>query len=372
MELRRSLAKMGGILSRVVDKLPSCPTLSGWKGSTSLGRGNDGFLDDGRSTGLQLEDYRRLVEDYHEGVSSFRPPVSFPSDLSIVTMKDEEPRLHILTRKVQDARKTVAHLFPRREDAIPTKRTTLYKDLLGRKYDSKLQSLDHESKPTEKISELRKVSKDKLKKDLDGPFIPLTDEEESDINLVFQGQDKYSRRHDALVTHKESNIEITMENIQCLRNGAWLNDEVINLYFELLKEREKREPKKFLRCHFFNTFFYKKLVSGNDGYDFKAVRRWTTQRRIGYGLIECDKIFVPIHREIHWCLAVINIKDKKFQYLDSLGGRDDGVLETLARYFVDEVKDKSNQMINVKSWRHEHACDLPRQKKWVGLRDVHD
>lgn len=35
--------------------------------------------------------------------------------------------------------------------------------------------------------------------------------------------------------------------------------QVINLYLELLKEREKRDPQKFLKCHFFNTFFYKKV-----------------------------------------------------------------------------------------------------------------
>ena len=31
------------------------------------------------------------------------------------------------------------------------------------------------------------------------------------------------------------------------------------MYLELLKERELREPNKFLKCHFFNTFFYKKV-----------------------------------------------------------------------------------------------------------------
>ena len=36
--------------------------------------------------------------------------------------------------------------------------------------------------------------------------------------------------------------------------------------------------------------------------------------------IVCSQIFVPIHKKIHWCLAVINNKDKKFQYLDSLRG----------------------------------------------------
>lgn len=35
--------------------------------------------------------------------------------------------------------------------------------------------------------------------------------------------------------------------------------QVINLYLELLKEREEKEPKRFLKCHFFNTFFYKKV-----------------------------------------------------------------------------------------------------------------
>lgn len=34
---------------------------------------------------------------------------------------------------------------------------------------------------------------------------------------------------------------------------------VINVYLGLLKEREQREPKKFLKCHFFSTFFYNKV-----------------------------------------------------------------------------------------------------------------
>jgi hypothetical protein len=37
--------------------------------------------------------------------------------------------------------------------------------------------------------------------------------------------------------------------------------QVINLYIELLKERAEREPKRFLKCHFFNTFFYRKVSS---------------------------------------------------------------------------------------------------------------
>ncbi|XP_020227059.1 ubiquitin-like-specific protease ESD4 [Cajanus cajan] len=189
------------------------------------------------------------------------------------------------------------------------------------------------------------------------PFIPLTKEEEAEVAHAFS-----SNRWKILVNHEKSGIEISGEKFQCLRPGAWLNDEVINLYLELLKERERREPQKFLNCHFFNTFFYKRLISGKNGYDFKSVRRWTSQKKLGYGLHECDKIFVPIHKEIHWCLAVINKKEKKFQFLDSLRGTDSQVMKVLASYIVDEVKDKTGKDIDVSSWKKEFVEDLPEQQ----------
>ncbi|CAI0626879.1 unnamed protein product [Linum tenue] len=203
------------------------------------------------------------------------------------------------------------------------------------------------------------------------PFIPLTKEEETEVKRALLP----NNRRKLLVAHTNSAIDITGEVLQCLSPGAWLNDEVINLYLELLKEREKREPQKFLKCHFCNTFFYKKFVFfcvwnvhhiqllGGDKkvYDYKAVKRWTTERKLGYMLVDCEKIFVPIHREIHWCLAIINRKDRKFQYLDSLKGRDSRVLKNLARYYVEEVKDKSKVDIDLSEWEYEFPEDLPEQ-----------
>lgn len=188
------------------------------------------------------------------------------------------------------------------------------------------------------------------------PFVPLTKEEEVEVARAFS-----ANQNKVLVNHEKSNIEISGKMFRCLKPREWLNDEVINLYLELLKERERREPQKFLKCHFFNTFFYKKLISGKNGYDYKSVRRWTTQKKLGYGLHECDKIFVPIHQQYHWCLAVINKKEKKFQYLDSLKGIDTQVLEVLARYFVDEVKDKTGEDVDISYWETEFVEDLPEQ-----------
>ncbi|KAL7080917.1 hypothetical protein ACP275_14G008400 [Erythranthe tilingii] len=188
-------------------------------------------------------------------------------------------------------------------------------------------------------------------------FAPLTDEEEALVSRALS----YSYRREVLVSHSNCNIDITGENLQCLSPGGWLNDDVINLYLVLLKEREERESHKFLKCHFFNTFFYKKLISGG-GYNFQSVRKWTTQKKLGYSLLDCEKIFVPIHQGAHWCLAIINKKDKKFEYLDSLKGFDMQVLHVLAKYYVDEVKDKNKEDVDITSWKAEFVTKHPEQE----------
>ncbi|GAA0158953.1 protease [Lithospermum erythrorhizon] len=237
-------------------------------------------------------------------------------------------------------------------------------DLLdsARKRDPILQELAFQIQLHEKRLEMswsRKKVVDVKQDVVREAFIPLSAEDRSELARAFA---KANSRRKILVSHEKSNIDITGEILQCLRPGAWLNNEVINVYLELLKERENREPHKFLKCHFLNTFFYKKLIGGNGGYNFQAVRRWTTQRKLGYCLFDCDKIFVPIHKEVHWCLAVINKKDQKFQYLDSLGGRDDKVMKVLAMYYVDEVNEKTGNAIDVSSWQHEFVEDLPEQE----------
>lgn len=247
---------------------------------------------------------------------------------------------------------------------VVVRKVPLYQELYAssRKRDAKLSTLEFEVRLAEKgrlglqrLEEvLPKITPNK--KEVPQPFVPLTDEDEDRVRHALGGRN----RRETLSVHEASNIVITREILQCLNDKDWLNDEVINLYLELLKERELREPDTFVKCHFFNTFFYKKLING--GYDYKAVRRWTTKRKLGYNLIDCDKIFVPIHKEVHWCLAVINIRDKKFQYLDSLGSMDMKALKILARYLVDEVKDKSGKQIDVVSWKQEGVQNLPLQE----------
>ncbi|KAG6505317.1 hypothetical protein ZIOFF_037672 [Zingiber officinale] len=232
-------------------------------------------------------------------------------------------------------------------------------------------------------------------RDLKEVFSPLTNEEEEEVDHALN--DKNSC--EILVVHEPSNIEITKKVLHCLSWNDWLNDEVINLYLELLKEREKREPKKFLKCHFFNTFFYKKWIwllkepfliddTDSDGSTLvgglSSLKKLVTLclKKLEHWCGDCDGksqqtqiwhamrlnggqslyIFVPIHKEIHWCLAVIHVKEKKLQYLDSLGGMDMTVLRVLAKYLMDEVKDKNGNQIDTSSWIAQAVDDLPLQK----------
>ena len=55
------------------------------------------------------------------------------------------------------------------------------------------------------------------------------------------------------------------------------------------------------------------------------------------------QIFIPIHRNLHWCLAVINMKEKTYQYLDSLGSMDYDVLSILVG-FTDVLEIKYYQL----------------------------
>ncbi|VVB01533.1 unnamed protein product [Arabis nemorensis] len=146
-------------------------------------------------------------------------------------------------------------------------------------------------------------------------FLPLNEEEKVQVEHAFS----VINRKKVLVSHENSNLDINGKTLQCLMPTAWLNDEIVNLYLELLKEREARDPIKYLKCHFFNSFFYTKLLGcSGSNYDYQVVRRWTTKKKLGYDLIDCHIICVPIHKGTHWTLAVINIKERKFMYLDSL------------------------------------------------------
>jgi hypothetical protein len=50
---------------------------------------------------------------------------------------------------------------------------------------------------------------------------------------------------------------------------------------------------------------FSQLACGKNGYDYKSVKRWTTHRKLGYELIECDKVKWLLHSLIFTVVTTI-------------------------------------------------------------------
>ncbi|KAJ5106803.1 hypothetical protein N7456_003478 [Penicillium angulare] len=108
--------------------------------------------------------------------------------------------------------------------------------------------------------------------------------------------------------------------ITCIKPYAWLNDEIINAYLEVVVRYLERstEKGKGPRYHAFSSFFYSTLRQ--KGYD--GVRRWAKRAKIGgERLLEVDMVFVPVHEASHWTLMVVRPMDRTIEYFDSLPNR---------------------------------------------------
>ncbi|EDL14432.1 mCG147490 [Mus musculus] len=134
---------------------------------------------------------------------------------------------------------------------------------------------------------------------------------------------------------------ITRGDIQTLKNGQWLNDEVINFYMNLLVERNENQG--YPALHVFSTFFYPKLK--HSGYS--SVKRWTR----GINLFEKELILVPIHQRLHWSLVVIDLRKQSIAYFDSMGQTGKSICETIFQYLQNESKTRRNIELDPLEWK---------------------
>merc|ERR1711934_404941 len=127
--------------------------------------------------------------------------------------------------------------------------------------------------------------------------------------------------------------------------GQWLNDKAIEIYINLVVQMRDHHPELPDIALIKNSFFYTKLVQ--EGYVYANVKSWT--RKMG-DLLAKDKILVPINQgATHWVLAVINIRDKRFEFYDALpSGHHDfenDVLKNLRQWLSDESLDKRKESL---------------------------
>lgn len=159
---------------------------------------------------------------------------------------------------------------------------------------------------------------------------------------------------DVIIT--KFNISITGWDIQTLFSLNWLNDQIINFYLLLLSERSERclGSGDLPKLYSMNTFFYQRLTEGGH----LAVRQWTRN----VNLFDYDIILVPIHvKQIHWCMAAINLENKTIKYYDAFNTPNSRVLRVLKRYLEDESVDKLNSKFSITNFKCKCVTVCGRQ-----------
>merc|ERR1712008_168656 len=147
-------------------------------------------------------------------------------------------------------------------------------------------------------------------------------------------------------------IPIARKDLDTLRGLNWLNDEIINFYLNMIMARSK-ENDNWPNVHAFNTFFLSNIRTKG----YASVKRWTRK----FDLFSFDIILVPVHLDVHWCLAVINLKEKSVKFYDSMGSDKPEILKVLLGYIEQEHMDKKKAPFDTSDFELESVKDIPRQ-----------
>ncbi|XP_023260817.1 sentrin-specific protease 5-like isoform X1 [Seriola lalandi dorsalis] len=139
---------------------------------------------------------------------------------------------------------------------------------------------------------------------------------------------------------------LTLDDLLTLADQNWLNDQVMNMYGELIVESASH------KVHFLNSFFHRQLMT--KGYD--GVKRWTKQ----VDLFSKSLLLVPIHLEVHWCLVTADFVKKKICLYDSQGNALQKVARNILKYLMTEAKEKQQTAFE-NGWAVSFDEKIPQQ-----------
>lgn len=107
-----------------------------------------------------------------------------------------------------------------------------------------------------------------------------------------------------------NNVPLTLYHYNILLHShLWVTDEIINAFSHILCQ-------VYDNVHCCSTFFFTHLMGYQRSYDERIwIQKW--EKSINW--INKEKIFIPINwSNSHWALCVLDIKDGKLSYYDSI------------------------------------------------------
>ncbi|CAA7400622.1 unnamed protein product [Spirodela intermedia] len=185
--------------------------------------------------------------------------------------------------------------------------------------------------------------------------VKFSEEEEEGLqsNISRHYLDDFKESCDGVIYPKgdPDAVSISKRDVDLLQPETFINDTIIDFYIKYLIN--KIQPKEKHRFHFFNSFFFRKLVdldkdplsTAEGRAAFLRVRKWTRKVNI----FEKDYLFIPVNYNLHWSLLVIchpgevaHLKGKIpcILHMDSMKGNHDGLKKLIQSYLCEEWKER--------------------------------
>lgn len=153
-------------------------------------------------------------------------------------------------------------------------------------------------------------------------------------------------------------IDITYKKINTLNPRKWIHSEIIDVYMDILMERDKKKNNNNT-SHYFHSSFMSQLFFENI-YNYDNVKKWSKK----FDIFEKNKIYIPINiNNMHWAIAIIYMKKKEICYYDSLSGDGMDYLKALYKWIQDEsINKKEYELPNENEWKlNNNPENVPQQ-----------
>jgi hypothetical protein len=195
---------------------------------------------------------------------------------------------------------------------------------------------------------------------------------------------------------------VSLRSLRSLRDGEWLNDEVINFFVRRAHAQNKQwqaagtegqlalylgpkgpsplqyhrdgsadaadpnVPSRTLpRCYVHSSMFLAKLLS--PAYQYADIRNWTTREPLDWGLGDgtgspsaVEWIVVPLHLSVHWAVAVVDLGGRGIHYYDSMARSSAASYAPYTRALVQWLRDDSEHKMRLKAQGGAAAAPVPQ------------
>ncbi|KAG0755870.1 hypothetical protein G6F57_011824 [Rhizopus arrhizus] len=284
------------------------------------------------------EEHDQLSEEYNEqeytpsAVSIMKP--SMPSISSHMKYKDQQMSKPSYTQNI------ISKMKPSSFSIHPPSRTAQDEHVKTFKPSSPYKLLSRlrqrTSIPSEE-TETKEAVEDYLLKEKDTKFF---------------GRDKHILMYPFTTSKQHS---VYWEDIERLKKDRFLNDTIINIYPRIWQDEYPNN-----KIYVYTSFFFTKLKESKTPEELSNLSRWTQ----GVNLFEKDLLIIPVAEHSHWflvlvanpgaCIGSSTITDNHFEngkldkqksyimVIDSLGGTQRHVRESITKYLKAEAKKKYN------------------------------